>query len=99
MYSHSLSSLPLVSDSKNMTALQNLQHLLSLLGPLTSTVSGYGRNSRLFYCQLYIQLVTPNAEVHVDIMCSHNSTYVKWHGTLLSPKGSTHFCQLEGNLC
>ena len=77
-YSYILSTLPLVSEGKQTTTLQNLQHLsyqVKLTGvTCTDNVSGYSavitRDFSTANCGEYIQLATSNAEVHVDIMCS-----------------------------
>ena len=108
--SYILSSLPLVSEGKQTTTLQNLQHLsyqVKLTGvTCTDNVSGYcaviTRDFSTANSGDYIQLVTPNAEVHTDVhdvffnnstSCIDkiwNSTWsvqnIKWHDTLPNPR-------------
>ena len=82
-YFYILSSLPLVSEYKLTITLQNLQHLVYQVThtgiSCTNKVSGYSavvtRYVSTANCGEFIQLVTPNAEVLVDIMCSSYSTY------------------------
>ena len=74
-YSYSLSSLLLVSDGKQTTTLQNLKHLSYQVkltgGHLHHNASGYSAVVTLLpIVGSTSSLLTPNAEVHVDIMCS-----------------------------
>ena len=68
-----LSSLPLLSDGKKTTTLQNLQHLsyqVKLTGvTCTNNASSYSAVVTLLpIVGSTSSLLTPNAEVHIDIM-------------------------------
>ena len=77
-YSYSLSSLPLVSDGKQMTTLQHLSYQVKLTGvTCTDNASGYSAVvSLLPIVGVHPSLLTPNAEVHVFI---NNSTCINRH--------------------